>query len=133
MVYAIIGIALAALDLYALFWEGTVGHHPFRLQDVAIPALLALTLLASPKTERLPILAMTATVAIALNQWLFGSGLFVHTLVLLGAVLTVWSGLAVRERAPVTTRERVIARLAMAGVLAAWLSGLVFFSGSLRW
>ncbi len=111
-----------------LFREGTVRHHPFRLQDVAIPALLTLTLLTRPKTERLAILAMTATFAIALNQWLFGSGLFVHALVLLGAVLTVWSGLAVRERAPVTARELVIAGLAtMAGVLAAWLSGLVFF------
>jgi hypothetical protein len=120
MIFAILGLLLAALEIYAwVFRPNTYASvNPI---TIGIPIVIAAGVLKRPANERAAILVFAAMLAVSLNRALIAPQALVHALVFGGAIYLAWWGSRPAEVNRTTfKRFAIVVAATVAGFLLVW-------------
>lgn len=120
MVFAILGILMAALEVYAWLFRPNsyVSVNPI---TIGIRIVIAVGVIKRPAYERAAILVFAAMLAVSLNRALIAPQALVHILVFNGAIYLAWWGSRAADVHRTAFKRFAIAVAAtVAGFLLAW-------------
>src|SRR5262245_36896943 len=112
MIYPILGIVLAALDLYASLYRPSTQASPNAV-TIGMPILIAAGILQRPTAERTSILVLAAMLGVWLNRVVIPQQAPVHLLVFAGALFLTWRAYRAPEAGRTADPRRLIVIVAV--------------------
>jgi hypothetical protein len=120
MMFAILGILLAALEAYAWLFRPN-SYASINPITLALPIVIAAGVLKRPAKERVGILAFAAILAVSLNRALVAEPMLVRVLVFGGAAWLMWWGYRHNMNREAVKRFALAVVATVLGFLLLWL------------
>jgi hypothetical protein len=119
MVFAILGVVVAVLEIYTLLFrpDSFASVNPI---TIGLPIVIGAGAFRRPVAERAPVLVFAAMLAVSLNRMLIVPQVLVHILVFGGALYLGWWGYRVALRRRELKRLGVAVCVTVAGFLLIW-------------
>ena len=120
MIFAILGILMGALEIYAWLFRPNSSASVNSI-TIGLPIVIAAGVLKRPANERTAILTFAAMLAISLNHSLIAPQALGHVLVFGGAIYLAWWGYRTADLNRMAFKRCVLAvAVTVAGFLLVW-------------